>query len=395
MNSYQLFVVFILSFAGGLLMNLMPCILPLISLKISGFLKHSHSKTDFIKSNLAYSGGILTFFTSLGLFIFFSKGVAQSVMLTGHMQSGIFLLCIFFVLLLVAMNFSGLFEINIHPGSSSISKILSKFKGRFNCFLNGFFVSILSISCTAPFIVTAMTYAMQSNINLALTMLGISLGFSLPFILSAIFAEKVLNFLPKPGKWFDQFKTLLSFPIYAAALWILFILIKQKNDLYIAIALSYSLCLYLIIWIGKNFQLSFFKKIIFYGLPIILCYLVLPIPLSVNNLKENFSLNTFQNAIEKKEKIMVVGSASWCVTCYVNEKNALQSNDFATLLKKKKIKYLYLDLTNKNPDGEKFLTQYNHSGVPFYIIFNSKGEYEILPQTLTKNLVEEKISNLN
>ena len=393
MISIEFFLNFILAFCGGLLMNFMPCILPIISLKISTFVKNSESKYDFILSNILYSLGIFVFFSALGLFIFFSKNVAGSVMLIGHMQSGVFLLMIFFILLLVALNLSGFFDFNFNSGFNRISSFLNGNKGRIGYFFNGFFVSILSISCTAPFIVTALTYAMKSNANLILTMIGISFGFSTPFLLAAIFSNKILNIIPHPGAWMEKFKNLMSFPIYGAALWILYVLTKQNNPIYFVIGISFGFSLFFITWFVKNFNLTIQKKIIYCVIVLFLSYVVIP-NYSKDHVRENFSYQKLNNSLNNHQKIMVVASASWCITCYFNEKNALESSEFINLLAKKDVKYLYLDLTNSNQEGENFLMEYKHSGVPFYILFDSLGGYEILPQTLTKSFIIQKIENL-
>jgi thiol:disulfide interchange protein len=390
----EFFLNFVLALCGGLLMNFMPCILPLISLKISTFIKNSSSKRDFVLSNVLYSLGIFAFFSILGIFVVFSKSVAGSVMLIGHMQSGIFLLVVFFILLLVALNLSGFFEFNFGVGSSRISNILSHCHGKISYFFNGFFISILSISCTAPFIVTALTYAMKSNTNLVITMLGISFGFSAPFLLAAIFSNKVLNVIPRSGPWMSKFKSVMSFPIYGAVLWILYVLIKQNNIFYVSIAISFGFVLFFIGWFIKNFDISFRKKLIFCSIALFLAYIMLP-----NNIesvvKEDFSLQKLNTSLQSHQKVLVVASASWCVTCYFNEKNALESKEFFDLLAERGVRYLYLDLTNHNDEGENFLMYYRHSGVPFYILFSSNGDYEILPQTLTKSFVLKKIYNLS
>ncbi len=394
MSSLEFFLNFIFAFCGGLLMNFMPCILPLISLKISTFIKNSDSKYDFILSNIFYSLGIFSFFSALGLFIFLSKSVAGSVMLIGHMQSGVFLLVIFFILLLVALNLSDFFDFNFNSGFNKIGNFLNNSKGRLSYFLNGFFVSILSISCTAPFIVTALTYAMKSDVNLILTMIGISFGFSAPFLLSAIFSNKILNIIPRPGPWMKKFKNLMSFPIYGGSLWILYVLSKQNNQIYFLIAISFGFSIFFITWFIKNFNLSSQKKIIFCAIVLFLSYAVIPSDNKDIIMKKNFSYHELNNSLKNHQKIMVVASASWCITCYLNEKNALESSEFIDLLAKKNVKYFYLDLTNSNQEGENFLMEYKHSGVPFYIIFDSLGNYEILPQTLTKSFIIKKIQNL-
>ena len=159
------------------------------------------------------------------------------------------------------------------------------------------------------------------------------------------------------------------------------------------IGISFGFSLFFITWFVKNFNLTIQKKIIYCVIVLFLSYVVIP-NYSKDHVRENFSYQKLNNSLNNHQKIMVVASASWCITCYFNEKNALESSEFINLLAKKDVKYLYLDLTNSNQEGENFLMEYKHSGVPFYILFDSLGGYEILPQTLTKSFIIQKIENL-
>jgi thiol:disulfide interchange protein DsbD len=188
---------------------------------------------------------------------------------------------------------------------------------------------------------------------------------------------------------------LISLPIFACLVWILFILIKQNKYVDIGIALNFGLAL-IVFFIVKNLFVDFFDKRFFSKYILFLsltgfAYLFLP---AQDFKKYSFSYSQFNDALMHNKKIIVVASASWCVTCHINEFNVFNTKDFKNFLAKSDVTYMYLDLTSKSEEGNKFLNSYKHVGVPFYILFNSNGKYEILPQILTKKSVIKKISNL-
>ena len=390
-----MFVNFIFAFLGGLLMNFMPCVLPFISIKISSFIKSSDCRRKFTLHNLSYSAGILTFFVTLSVVLLVLQRSSQMIIIGSHMQSSNFLLAVFFVLLLVGLNLSGFFEFTLPIGLNRVSNLVSKNNWFFKSLLSGFFVSLFAVSCTAPFIVTALTYGLTNPKYMFVVMIGMAIGFSFPFLIATLYFKRISNILPRSGEWMVKLQKLLALPIFACLLWILFVLIKQDNYFGVGVALSFGFAIVSFFSVRKLFHNFFEKKIIysvFLGVVIFsFSYFCLP---ALKLQQYEFSYKNFNEAIENKKKVLVVASASWCITCHLNEFNVFNKPDFKNQLAKSEVVYMYLDLTNSNDEGSKFLSHYKHSGVPFYIIFNTDGTHEILPQILTKQLVINKINNL-
>lgn len=397
------------AFLGGLIMNFMPCILPLISLKVSSFLKQSDCRKTFVNKNLYYISGILSFFLLFGVLLIVLKSSGVQIVVGSHMQSGVVLLVIFTILLLIGFNLSGLYEINFSGVVSKTGEIESKLHhGKIGDYFNGFFVSLLAIPCTAPFISTALTYGLTASNGIFFSIiLFMGIGFAFPFICTILFSEKILSILPKPGSWMVKFKELLAFPIYATAGWILFVLIRQDQHYYSAVAIFIVLFLLFFFWLYQNFEkVNFFYKAAILALALSLGYFILPrediaSKKVINNdyvveygKKSSFSYEKLNEALKNKQKVFVVVSASWCITCNVNEKNALSSEKFYDSLKDRNILYLYADMTNENEEASKFLKEHNKIGIPFYLLFGSDGSSHGLPQILNEDMVLKEFENL-
>jgi thiol:disulfide interchange protein len=399
------------AFLGGLVMNFMPCILPLISLKISSFLQTSDYRKTFISKNFFYISGILSFFLLFGILLSCLKMSGIQIIIGSQMQSGGFLLTIFTILLLIGFNLSGLFEINFSKVVSATGEIESKLhRGKIGDYFNGFFVSLLAVPCTAPFISTALTYGLTASTFIFFTIIiSMGIGFASPFIFAIFFSDKILKILPKPGSWMIKFKEFLAFPIYATAGWILFVLMKQSQFYYGSVAIFLTLFLLFFFWLHSNFEkMKFFYRalillsILLFGyfiLPKDQNYIGKPLPSTIFTKNEygkkiDFSYDKLKEALEKKQKVFVVVSASWCITCHVNEKNALSSEKFFNSLKENEILYLYADMTNDNEEASRLLKEHNRLGIPLYLLFDTSGQNKTLPQILTEELVLNEFQNL-
>ena len=322
-------------------------------------------------------------------------------------------MAIFTILLFIGFNLSGLFEINFSKVVSASGEIESKLhKGKIGDYFNGFFVSLLAVPCTAPFISTALTYGlMANNLTFFTIIIAMGVGFASPFFFAIFFSDKILKILPKPGSWMLKFKELLAFPIYATAGWILFVLMKQGQFYYCSVAIFITLFLLFFFWLHQNFEKTkLIYKAFILGLILLFGYFILPKDQKLIDhsqhghssecgKKIDFSQEKLKEALQKKQKVFVVVSASWCITCNVNEKNALSSETFFDSLIKNNIIYLYADMTNVNEEASTLLKEYGRAGIPFYLLCGSEidesnNQCNILPQILTKDLILEEFKNL-
>jgi len=401
-NSHQkelpLWLILLSAFAGGLLLNLMPCVLPVISLKLFGLIKSKETThKDLIKHNSLYSLGVFSTLLALGTLVILLKSSGEQVGWGFQLQNPFFLALMVVVLFIMTLNFFGLFEF-ITPGGNKLAN--AKFENSYAAdFFSGVLATILATPCSAPFLGTALTFALTtSNLNVLITFSAIALGLCFPFIMTMIF-PKMLNLLPKPGVWMEKFKYFLGLSLLFTCLWLLDVLIAITGA---EDVLFHSLGLLSMIF----FSIFYYQKIsknIFSTLVLaaLVCYLGMrkyskiqnsqksPHEISSNNsLWKTWNLETIPNAIEKGEVIFVDFTAKWCLTCQVNKKAILHTQSFNDFAAKNNITLYQADWTRKNPDITNFLAEQNLVGIPAYFLIKN-GKLHFLGETVSIQEMEK------
>ncbi|HJL95821.1 MAG TPA: thioredoxin family protein, partial [SAR86 cluster bacterium] len=262
-------------------------------------------------------------------------------------------------------------------------------------FLTGVLAVIVASPCTAPFMGSAIGFALlQPSFYSILIFLGLGLGFSLPYLaLSA--KPSLLNFLPKPGQWMETFKQFMAFPMWASALWLLWVLSSQVNNQEVIQVLLGALMITASLWImGKNnSKINWIKWIV--RLPLLFLFILSLwlIPTSYDDLDKpnqeqlNYSPELIKNLRETGSIVFLNFTADWCITCKVNETIALKTTKVRQLLIDKNIAYVEADWTRKDSVISLALEQYGRTGLPLYLLFPSKGEPIILPELLTEDIL--------
>jgi thiol:disulfide interchange protein DsbD len=389
------------AFLGGFILNFMPCVFPILFLKLKYFLTENNSK-KLIKQNLAYVMGVIFSMLALSLIIFILKASGNFVGWGFQLQSPLFITLISYVFLILSFYSLGWFdlEIPIHQ------KVQNKITGNklINHFLTGILAVIIASPCTAPFMGAAIGFALTQNLLIIfLTFLSLGLGFSLPFLLVCIF-PKLIQILPKPGKWMDIFKKLMTIPFILTIIWLLWILYYQVNTIFIIIIISlFSLISLFLYFIQKNPHKKLSKRSLI--IPSLLTLIIALIP-SQNLLPQNntyfssskmnwmdFHKIDLDQIIKDNQNVFIDFTAKWCLTCQVNDKVVFSNDDIVDFVKNKNIQMIKADWTNKDEKIAKVLANYNRAGVPFYILFYNYGQdYIILPEILTPDLFREKIN---
>ena len=385
-----LLVYLLFAFLGGLILNIMPCVLPVISLKLFSLIKHSrNSHLNILKHNLSYTLGVLATFIGLGLTVSALKWIGVSIGWGFQLQSPHFISIVILVLFVLALNLFGLFEF-ITPGGQTLgqTKGLRGFGGDF---ANGVFSTILATPCSAPFLGTALTFAFQSSapvILLIFTFIG--LGLSSPFIVIGLFPS-LISFLPRPGRWMEYFKMFLGLSLLLAVIWALDIFNTQVGGrwpfmlLNIVMALTFF-AFYFRAKISKNVYFS----VLVFSLPILLF-----VNLLLSNLENQQKLESILSgpwktwSVAKTEtyrkenkKAFIDFTAKWCLTCKINEKLVLETEEFQTYAKKNDIKLLLADWTTRDPVIGNWLNSQGVVGVPAYFAVKG-GKLIKLGETIT------------
>ena len=378
----------IFAFFGGIILNFMPCVLPVISIKVFSYLKlASNNKNRIQKEIISTIFGITFSFFLISLITVILKNLGNEVGWGLQFQNFYFLSFFSILLLIFSLNLLGYFEL-ILP-SVLINKLNSKKDNYYiNAFFTGFFATLLATPCTAPFLGTSVGFALtQDNYTIFLIFLFLSLGFSFPYFLF-LFFPKTLLFFPKPGSWMIFFKKILGFLVLLTAAW-LFYLLKLNTTFLILFSF---LIFFLSFFIDKSSSIT--KKMFTYSLCIIPIMLVF---FSFDKDKNSeiwtvFSENAVQSSINDKNVVFVDITADWCITCQTNKIFVLNSKKINNFFNEESVKLFRGDWTNKNPQILAYLNKNKRSGIPFNIVYGpSNSDGYILPEILTKETIIKAI----
>jgi thiol:disulfide interchange protein DsbD len=383
----------------------MPCVLPVISLKLFGLISHSDkSKSEIFKHNLFYSFGVLLTFGILAAVVHLLKENGEVIGWGFQLQSPSFVFIMIFILLTMAMNMLGLFEF-ITPGGRSLGgkEIKEGFTGDV---LNGVLATILSTPCSAPFLGSALPFAFASStLNIYLIFLSIGVGLAFPFLLTGVFPV-MIKFLPKPGAWMDKLKKVLGLSLLLTAVWLYDVLFSIVDISILGMLINgFIALLFFSLYFRKHFSKNIILNIFIFILPLILFYKIMAqIGLPESELKqgssplvqgdlqyENWSDSKMQTIRKVKKNTFIYFTAKWCLTCKVNEKLVLKSDAFKKLAKEKKLGLLKGDWTKRDNNITKFLAKHNIYGVPAYFILQEDGKVISLGESISVSAVAENL----
>ena len=351
-TSKGLMLYLLFAFLGGLILNLMPCVLPVISLKLFGLISHrDESKSKVLKHNLAYTAGILASFWALGAVILLLKSSGEKIGWGFQLQSPLFVLIMMIMIFVMALNMLGLFEF-ITPGGRNLGNKEIK-EGFLGDFSSGVLATVLSTPCSAPFLGTALTFAFTaSSVYIFLVFTFIGLGLAFPFILTGLFPKSVA-FLPKPGAWMEKLKNLLGLSLLLTFIWLYDVLSAlvdmQMSGLYFN---TFFVSVFFAFYFRKKISKIFAWNALFFTIPVfLLTYVVskdyLDIAPNQSEVRadgelywEKWSNEAMENHKTNGQWVFIDFTATWCLTCKVNKKLVLNTESFAKLTEEHDLKLL-------------------------------------------------------
>ena len=408
-------------FLGGLILNLMPCVLPVISLKIFGFIAQAReSRPKIFRHGLAFIAGIYVWFLALGLLILLLKASGQEVTWAFQFQNSFFLLVISSLVFLFALNLFGVFEMML-PGaaSNSLDQLASK-EGYLGSFFQGLFATLLATPCTAPFLGSALGFAFaQSGVVIIVIFCSIATGMALPFFFLS-FNPAWVKWVPRRGAWMEHLKQFMGFPLIATNIWLLGVLGRQHGASGVLLTLVLLLFLGISAWIYGLFCAA--KKEVRWGALSFSFFIALfsfwiLVPKILSSAKKYSSLSEEQMASlspvasdeiqwipysaarlaelrSQGKPVFLDFTAAWCLTCQFNERTAINTPAVRTLLREHRIVPMKADWTNANPEITQALKRFNRVGIPYYVYYppGAKSEPIHFSELLFENALVKAFS---
>ncbi|MCE2992297.1 MAG: thioredoxin family protein [Candidatus Jidaibacter sp.] len=360
---------------GGLILNFMPCVLPVLGIKILTLARSRESKG----LSFATSIGILISFITIGLITVILKFMGEKIGWGLQFQNEFFLLALIMLLLAMASNYYGDYEISLPRKFSGFANLHLK-NEYLNSFLSGVISVILATPCTAPFLSTALAFALAgSYIEILTTFFFIGVGMASPFLL-VLFVPGVLKALPKPGPWMLKLKKIFALFFIATATWLLSIMYIKVSIYWIAAFLLS--CLALRFYLKKVKSSMKIKAFITLGLLSFLSLYLLEykahIPANESAHWEIFSSERLEKEIAAGKIVIVNVTAKWCLTCKLNELRVLDNKEIISKLKDANVIMLKADYTFKNHDIHEFIKHHNRSGIPLTVIYGPNNKNGIV-----------------
>jgi len=401
---------------GGLILNVMPCVLPVIAIKVMSFIEQADEEPARVRLlGLTFSAGIMSSFLALAAIVLGIRAAGQSVGWGFQFQYPGFVILMSTIVLLLALSLFGLFYISFNAGQDGLDKLASK-EGFVGTFFKGVLATTLSTPCTAPFLGTALGFAFAQPAWVVFGIFFMSgLGMSLPYLLFTAFPQ-LMKFCPRPGVWMEKFKESMGFVLMATVVWLLFVLGQQVGPEGQMWASYFLLTVALASWIISRYTdltSSNERKIKVWSIAGVIAiaggYFFIvnqpSIALSLGGVspKETtaqnsnsegidwkpFSITSLKDAVGQNKTIFLDFTADWCLTCKSNEKLFLNTAEVKNKFRELKVETMQADWTTQDPDISKILNRFGRSGVPLYVVIPAgrPKEHIVLPEVINQKMV--------
>lgn len=402
---------------GGMILNLMPCVLPVLSLKLFSLIKQAgESRKRLLTLGIATTAGILTSFWVLAGIVAIIKAGGGNAGWGMQFQSAGFIAFMVVILTAFAMSFFGVFEVWIPGSATTRMDFTSRKQGFAGAFFTGALLVLLSTPCSAPFLGTAMGFAFTTTTPvLFLFFTAAGLGLALPYLLVSAF-PKVLKVFPKPGAWMVKLQKVMGVLLLCTVVWLLWIVNEQAGKfgvaLFAAIAVASAVCSILLGKIAPP-GVAFIREVSVAGASIVLLsafWFAFASPqyeARVNAIFEaraaqsvtsdgwyRYTPELIENFAKSKRTVFIDVTADWCLTCKANEAAVLNREDFRRTMEQMNVALVKADWTRETADVNTLLQSMGKSGVPAYAIYPAGDESRqiVLPELLTTDAIVKKIT---
>ena len=391
----------LLALGGGLVLNLMPCVLPVLSIKAVSVLESGDNPATRRRHAVFYTAGVLVSFAVLGVGILALRSAGHALGWGTQLQQPIVVGILACVMLAVGLSMSGVVQFGASLGNTGAS--LARRAGPAGDFFTGVLAVVVATPCTAPFMGSALAYAFTASMLSAfLVFLTLGIGLALPF-LAIGFVPALARLLPRPGRWMETLKQVLAFPMYLTAVWLVWVLANQRGANAVGLVLVAMVLLAMTLWWfersrsrGAVSKLAVAVLAIATLVPMVMLTHVPP-PTGSAIAEDGVVAYSPQKLAELRAAdtpVFVDMTADWCVTCKANEHTVLATQRFRDLLQRTGATYMKGDWTDVNPTISAFLAQYHSPGVPLYVVFpRHGGPGHQLSTVLTSSIVERALTD--
>lgn len=390
-----------LALAGGVILNLMPCVFPVLSMKALALVQAGTDSRRARREGLLYTAGVLASFSVIGGLLLALRAGGQQVGWGFQLQSPWLVLALAYLMFLLGLALSGV--VTLGSGWMNAGQKLAAGDGDRAAFFTGVLACVVAAPCTAPFMGAALGYALAQPAAIAMAVfLALGMGLALPLLLFAL-VPVLTRWLPRPGPWMETFKQALAFPLYLTAAWLLWVLALQTGAHGVGLALAGVVMVALAAWAWERARWggAMVARIVAV-IALALALALLPVPQRLApalatvaadtaapaSLSQAWSAERLDRLRQAGEPVLVNMTAAWCITCLANERVALSSDSFGQRLQQHGIHYLKGDWTNHDEAISAYLAQFDRAGVPLYVLYpRGTGPARVLPQILTPGLV--------
>lgn len=402
-NASLLFIALGGAIVGGLLLNLMPCVFPILSLKAISLAKAGGNETVVRRDALAYTAGVVVVATALGGLLLALRASGAAVGWAFQLQDPKIIFVLLALVTAIGFNLAGLFELpNVNVGNKLASK-----DGAAGSFWTGALAAFVATPCTGPFMAAALgATIVLPPIAALIIFAGLGVGLALPFLLIA-FVPAIRNRLPKPGAWLDSFRKVMAIPMFLTAIGLIWLLGRQIGTDALGLSLIFLLLVTLILWwFGGGQMKGLSRGTVTTGAltaAIIGGILLLPNAEAMDDQKtasassatlpsQPFSEARLSQLRATDQPVFAYFTADWCITCKANEAAAVQRQETADAFAEANVAVLMGDWTRPDPEISKFLEKHGRAGVPLYLYYAPGKEPVILPQILTVGTLTDLVT---
>jgi len=398
-------VMLLLALVGGLILNAMPCVLPVLSLKVFGLVRSAgHGRTEVVRGALATAAGILVSFIALAVAAIAAKTAGAAVGWGIQFQRPGFVAFLAVVVVLFCLNLWGLFEIPLPQRLARLGGTGPR-EGLGGHFASGLFATLMATPCSAPFLGTAVGFALGQEAPAILAIFAaVGLGMALPYLVLAA-APGAARLLPRPGAWMDTLRGVMGFLLAASAVWLFYVLSSQISLERLAMIQLGLLAMALFLWLRHRQMLSPLRWMTEAGMITAVALTVGIAAVSPAIGSNALAAEAAPGLIEwqpwdraRAESLAAEGqlvfvdvTADWCFTCKVNERLVLETPEIAGAFEEHGVVPMKADWTNRNDEIGKFLAEHGRYGIPFYMLYRPGQEPRVFSELLTKEGLQEAV----